>query len=398
MLKLIKFSLLSGLMAVSLSLPGLFPDAASILTLNQMGIAIILAISYNLLLGKAGLLSLGQAVYFGFGGFFSVHVIHMVSGQEGLVSAPLIPLFGGIAGLVMAFVFGSFTTKRGGLIFAMLSFAMAELILASSTVFGRYYGGSLDRTEIPAFAGFTFQSDAEVFYLVWFWVVVVVLIAASFNASPLGRMATAVGQNSDRVEYLGYSRHKLRYLTFCLSGFLAGIGGGLFALSYEFVTVEIISLQQSWLILQMVFIGGVGYFWGPPLGAVLLTLLFSGLSGLTELWYLYTGIVFMAIVLFAPQGLTGLIANIVQKIRQDSGTTLLQSYALCSLGFVAAMAGLVGLCEMIYFLKNPLVSPEDLLLFGFSVNPHGPGAWAGFAILLFSGIWLARAAGRKLGG
>jgi branched-chain amino acid transport system permease protein len=396
MSQLIKFSLFSGLVIAALWLPEVFSDAASILTLNQMGISIILAISYNLLLGKAGLLSLGQAVYFGFGGFFSVHVIQMVSGGEGWLSAPFIPLFGGIAGLVMAFVFGSFTTKRGGLIFAMLSFAMAELILASSTVFGKYYGGSLDRTEIPDFAGITFQSDAEVFYLVWFWVVVVILIAAWFNASPLGRMAAAAGENSDRVEYLGYSRHKLRYLTFCLSGFLAGIGGGLFALAYEFVTIEIISLQQSWLILQMVFIGGVGYFWGPPLGAILLTLLFSGLSGLTDIWYLYTGIVFMAIVLFAPQGLTGLAVNIVQKIRQDTGRTMLQSYALCSLGFVSVMVGLVGLCEMTYFLKNPLVTPEDLVLFGLSVNPYGAVAWAGFACLLLSGIWLARVSGKKL--
>jgi branched-chain amino acid transport system permease protein len=394
--QLIKISCLAALAIAALWLPDLFPNPASVLTLNQMGIAIILAISYNLLLGKAGLLSLGQAVYFGFGGFFAVHVIHMISGGESWISVPFVPFFGGIAGLVMAAIFGSFTTKRGGLIFAMLSFAMAELILASSTVFGRYYGGSVDRTEIPTFAGVDFQSDTDVFYVVWFWVLVVIAMAAWFNGSPLGRLATAVGQNSDRVEYLGYSRYKLRYLTFCFSGFLAGLGGGLFALAYEFVTVEIISLQQSWLILQMVFIGGVGYFWGPPLGAILLTLLFSGLSGLTDIWNLYTGIVFIAIVLFAPRGLTGLVADITLKIRQDNGSGTIRSYILCFIGLVVAMVGLIGLCEMVYFLKNPLVSPDNLSLFGLSVDPQGVAAWAGFAVLLSVGIVLTRRSGKKL--
>lgn len=376
--------------------PAFSDSATSALTLNQMGIAVILAISYNLLLGKAGLLSLGHAAYFGFGGFFSVHVINAVSGSEGWITAPLVPFFGGLMGFVGALVLGSFTTKRGGLIFAMLSFAMAELVLASSTVFGRFYGGSLDRTEIPSFLGVDFQSDFGVYYIVLFWVVIAIMIAAGFNASPLGRMAEAVGQNSDRVEYVGYDQQRLKFLTFCLSGFLAGIAGGLFALTYEFVTVEIISLKQSWLILQMVFIGGAGFFWGPPVGAVLLTLVFSGLNGVTDIWNLYAGIVFIAVVLFAPYGLTGIARNITIKLSVDPNEDALKAYGIALLGISLTTLGAVGLFEMTYFVKNPNLVSAELFLLWLHIDTTSFWPWSIFGIVLVSGGWIDRQAFKKI--
>lgn len=381
---------------IPLFFPFIFTGASAALTLNQMGISIILAVSYNLLLGKAGLLSLGHAAYFGFGGFFAVHVFRFVENGDSWITVPVLPLFGGIMGLVGALVLGSFTTKRGGLIFAMLSFAVAELVLASSTVFGRFYGGSIDRTEIPTLLGHNFQSDTAIFYVVWGWVALSVGVCAVFNASPLGRMAEAVGQNSERVEYLGYDQQKLKYLTFCFSGFLAGIAGGLFALAYEFVTVELISLQQSWLILQMVFIGGAGYFWGPPLGAILLTLLFSGLSGLTDNWNLYAGVVFICIVLFAPKGITGIASTIISKLHADNSGEYIRVYTRCLGGVFLTIIGLVGLCEMIYFIKYPMFSADQLRLFGFDIDPLGLLPWGIFTILLLSGIWNARQASHKI--
>jgi len=365
--------------------PLLTASASTILTLNQMGIAVILAVSYNLLLGKAGLLSLGHAAYFGFGGFFAVHVINYFSNGDSLIVAPLIPFFGGLMGMVGAYILGSFTTRRGGLIFAMLSFAMAELVIASSTVFGRFYGGSIDRTTLPTFAGFNFQSDTEVFFIVWAWVILSIGLAAWFNASPLGRMVEAAGQNSERVECLGYDQKKLKHFTFCVSGFLAGIAGGLFALTFEFVTVEIISLQQSWLILQMVFIGGTGVFWGPPLGAILLTAVYSGLTGITENWNLYAGILFISIVLFAPNGLSGLISSIFKRLRDENEEKLVSAYLLSALSLLAVAVGLIGILEMISFLKNPLTTKVATNLFGFSVNPMTLWPWITFSFLLIFG-------------
>jgi len=383
----IKFPILwlLALIVLPLLAPLLTTSASTVLTLNQMGIAVILAVSYNLLLGKAGLLSLGHAAYFGFGGFFAIHVINYFSNGESWMVAPLIPFFGGLMGLIGAFILGSFTTRRGGLIFAMLSFAMAELVIASSTVFGRFYGGSIDRTNLPTFAGLDFQSDTEIFFIVWIWVIIAVGLAAWFNASPLGRMAEAAGQNSERVECLGYEQKKLKHFTFCMSGFLAGIAGGLFALTFEFVSVEIISLQQSWLILQMVFIGGTGVFWGPPLGAILLTAVFSGLSGTTENWNLYAGILFISIVLFAPRGISGLLTDIFKRLREENQEKIAFSYFLSAFSLSAIAIGLVGILEMISFLNDPFATTATTNLFGVLVNPMTLWPWITFGCLMISG-------------
>ncbi len=346
-----------------------------------MGIAIIFAISYNQLLGRAGLLSLGHAVYFGFGGFFAVHVITQITAGNLWLPLYLLPLIGGVSGLLMAALFGSFTTRRGGIMFAMLSFAIAELVLSSATVFGRFYGGSLDRTTLPAFPFESFQSDTAIYYVIVAWVAVVITLAHWFNSTPLGRLIEAAGQNAERVAYTGYSNHRLKFQAFCFAGFLAGIGGALFALTYEFVTIEIISLKQSWLILQMVFIGGVGYFWGPPLGAILLTLLFSQLSDITDLSTLYIGLVFMAIVLFSPSGIAGLAMDLSRQIRQRGLWALLQAHWEQILASVMMMTGFVGLCELVHYLRDDqvwqmiqLTNPLILCL------PL-------FAALLMIGIW-----------
>ncbi len=327
-----------------------------------MGIAVIFAISYNQLLGKAGLLSLGHAVYYGFGGFFAVHLISRVSDGEYYIPAMFIPLFGGLAGLVMAFILGSFTTRRGGIMFAMLSFAIAELVLASSTVFGRYYGGSIDRTEIPAFPFASLQSDFVIFYIVLFWVGIALVATRLFNASPLGQMISAAGQNSERVAFIGYSDRRLKFQGFVFSGFLAGIAGALFALAYEFVTPEIISLKQSWLILQMVFIGGIGYFWGPPLGAILLTFLFSNLSGLTDLWGLYIGMVFLSVVLFAPDGLSGITMRVFTLFKSRKQTDYIQNLHWKCISVVMIALGIIGLCELLFQLRFD-TPPNPILIF-----------------------------------
>ncbi|MCG8490717.1 MAG: branched-chain amino acid ABC transporter permease [Sneathiellales bacterium] len=383
----LNLSLFLSIAAIAYITPPLLGNPASVLSFNQMGIAVILAISYNLLIGNTGLLSLGHAAYYGFGGFFTVRVILALSADESIITLPFIPLLGGFAGLLGAIILGSFTTKRGGLIFAMLSFAMAELVLASTSVFGRFYGGSIDRTEIPTFFGFDFQSDIQVSYVVWTWVLICLLGAAFFNASPLGKLTKAAGQNEERVEYIGYSQHKLKYITFCLSGFMAGIAGALFALTYEFVTVELIRLQQSWLILQMVFIGGIGTFWGPPIGAILLTLLFSGFRDLTDIWNLYASLVFLSLVLFAPHGLAGIATSLLVKFRSGELSGKLKHYGFLTFSVLGTIIGFTGLCEMIYALRNPWLTSGDLSLFWLVVNPHHLLPWICFLFLFTSGIF-----------
>ena len=118
--------------------------------------------------------------------------------------------------------------------------------------------------------------------------------------TPLGRMANATRDNFERAQFMGYDPRIVRFLQFALSGFFAGIGGGLYAITYEIVTFDALAAPLSANALLMAYIGGTGAFGGPILGAVLITLLQSGVSLLSNSWLVYVGVLFISMVIFAP--------------------------------------------------------------------------------------------------
>ena len=125
--------------------------------------------------------------------------------------------------------------------------------------------------------------------------------------TPLGRMANATRDNFERAQFIGYDPRMVRFIQFALSGFFAGIGGGLYAITYEIVTFDALAAPLSANALLMAYIGGTTVFGGPILGAILITLLQSGVSLLSNSWLVYVGVMFIAMVIFAPAGLAGII-------------------------------------------------------------------------------------------
>ncbi len=119
--------------------------------------------------------------------------------------------------------------------------------------------------------------------------------------TPLGRMANATRDNFERAQFMGYDPRIVRFLQFALSGFFAGIGGGLYAITYEIVTFDALAAPLSANALLMAYIGGTSVFGGPILGAVLITLLQSGVSLLSNSWLVYVGVLFISMVIFAPE-------------------------------------------------------------------------------------------------
>ncbi len=148
-----KFSLWGGYLLVLLALPQFFDSILSISIFNQMAIAIVFALSYNMLLGQGGMLSFGHAVYFGLGGFLAVHTLILIEFETVYFSIIFIPLVGGFFGLLAAIFIGSFSTRKAGTVFAMISLGIGELIAASSLIFVSFFGGeagvSGDRTFGP---------------------------------------------------------------------------------------------------------------------------------------------------------------------------------------------------------------------------------------------------------
>ena len=306
-----KLSLWGGYLLVLLVLPQFFDSILSISIFNQMAIAIVFALSYNMLLGQGGMLSFGHAVYFGLGGFLAVHTLILIEFETLYFSIVFIPLVGGIFGLLAAIFIGSFSTRKAGTVFAMISLGIGELIAASSLIFVSFFGGeagvSGDRTYGPLFFGVDFAQDLQIYYLAAIWVFIATVFMYLFTQTPAGRMANAVRDNPERAEFIGYSARRVRFISFCASGLFAGIAGGLFALNYEFITEENLNAATSGRVLLMAYIGGLGYFIGPIIGAVLLTLMNSLLSNYSDLWLLYLGVLFLLTVMFLPRGFAGLI-------------------------------------------------------------------------------------------
>src|ERR1700742_494508 len=326
-------------------LPLIFASGGSLTSFNLIGIAIIFALSYNILLGQTGLLSFGHAVHYGLGGFLAVHVMNAFANHDWPIPLPFIPLFGGIGGLAFAVVVGWVMTKRAGTVFAMITLGIGELVASSSLILRIVFGGesgiTTDRTALPHMFGWSFGPQIQVYYLIAFWVMVSAIAMYALTRTPLGRICNAVRDNPERVQFIGYDPHVVRYLAYGFSGFFAGVAGGLSAINFEIANSAYLGATQSGLVLFAAFIGGTAYFFGPILGAILVTYLQLGLTNVTSVWQLYFGIIFIGIVMFAPGGIAGLVMMHRPLVRAGSLASVIPSYLVAALPTLALVLGVI---------------------------------------------------------
>lgn len=378
---------------VVILLPYAFSGGVAIAVLNQMGIAIIFTVAYNMILGQGGMLSFGHAVYFGLGGYFSIHMLNIMADGGFVLPLPLVPLAGAFAGLIFGLMIGSFSTNRAGTVFAMISLGIGEMIASSSLIFTKFSGGeegiTADRTIAP-FLGLEFAQEIEVYYMIGGWVILAVWLMYKYSRTPVGRLANAVRDNPERAEFVGYSQKHIRYISFATSGMFAGVAGALFAINYEIVTEETVNALTSGVVLLQAYIGGVGFFFGPIVGAVVFTLLQTLLSNYTEIWALYVGVVFVATVMYAPFGLTGLIMMHVPVIMARRIGALVVPYLRIGVPSIICGLGLIGILEMFHFTGERAVGEVHLGLFGFEVNAESPLPWIVFVAMVVGGFWAAR--------
>ena len=384
--------LLAGL--TLLVLPFIFTSSSSITIMNQMAITIVFALSYNMLLGQGGMLSFGHAVYMGLGGFFCVHLMNFVEYDEWWLPLPILPLFGGLFGLLFAIIVGSFSTRRAGTVFAMISLGVGELIAACSIIVVAFFGGeegiSGDRTMGPVIAGLDFATQREVYYLTAVWLMLSAIAMYLFSRTPAGRIANAVRDNEERAEFLGYSQRKVRFISFCAAGFFAGIAGGLFAINYEILTEENLNLVSSGTILLVTFLGGVGFFIGPIIGAIVFTLLQTVMSLYTEIWQLYVGALFVLTVMFFPAGLTGLLAIHSTAYRLGRLHLLLMPYLKIGVPALIAILSLIGFLEILFHYKHAPQGDSMMSLFGISFDSHNILPWLITIVLMAIGFYFVK--------
>ena len=379
-------------------LPLIFSSGGSLTTFSLIGIAIIFALSYNILLGQTGLLSFGHAVQYGLGGFLAVHMMNAIASHDWPIPLPFIPLFGGIGGLAFAIVVGWVMTKRAGTVFAMISLGIGELVASSSLILRSVFGGesgiTTDRTALPHIFGWSFGPQIQVYYLIAFWVVISAIAMYALTRTPLGRICNAVRDNPERVEFIGYDPHVVRYLAYGFAGFFAGIAGGLTAINFEIANSAYLGATQSGLVLFAAFIGGTAYFFGPILGAILVTYLQLGLTNVTSVWQLYFGIIFIAIVMFAPGGIAGILMMHRPLIRAGTLRTMIPSYLVAVIPTLAMALGLILTIETVAHISADDSNTVDL--FGISFDPTRAVTWVAAAVLLVGGYLVARLTWRRI--
>lgn len=262
--------------------PMVFNSSLSVTMLSQMGIAIVACLSYNMLLGQGGMLSFGHAVYSGLGSFVSIHALKAVAGGQLPVPVSLIPLVGGVAGLGLAVLLGFVTTKKAGTTFSMITLGIGELVFAMSLMVPEFFGGEAgveaNRVVGKPVMGITFGPQVQVYYLLAIYTLVCTAGMYAFTRTPLGRMLNAVRDNPERVEFTGYNTQRVRYYSFVIAGFFAGVAGGMYALNFEIATAEVVGAARSGAYLLFTFLGGATFFFGPIIGAVLMVVAFVLLS------------------------------------------------------------------------------------------------------------------------
>ncbi len=382
-----------GLFAlILLFVPKLFTSSLAVTMLSQMGIAIIACLSYNILLGQGGMLSFGHAVYSGLGSYMAIHALNMVSKGSLPIPVSLLPIVGGLAGMAFAILFGYVTTRKSGTPFAMITLGMAELVFAMSLMFSEFFGGeagvSGNRVVGQPFFGISFGPGIQVYYLIAVYTFVCVALMFALTRTPLGRILNAVRDNPERVEFIGYSTQRVRYIAFIISGFFAGIAGGLGSILFEIVTAEVVGPLRSGGYLLFTFLGGATFFFGPVIGGVLLVLASVLLSEITKAWLLYLGLIFLFMVMYAPGGIASLIMMNLRVASFGFLRKLWVSYLGLALAALTLLLGAAVMIEMVYHLQMNLSLGPELRFIGIPLNAHDPDHWFGGAFVMLTGLGL----------
>jgi branched-chain amino acid transport system permease protein len=375
--------------------PVIFSSPASLTMMSVMGVMIIFALSYNMLLGQTGLLSFGHAVYYGLGGFVALHAMNAIIRNKLGIPVPALPLIGGLAGLFFGFLFGLISVRRAGIVFAMISLGIGELVSSSSFILRSFFGGeegiTTNRTRLMAFFGHKFGPQIEVYYLIAVWCFICVVAMYALTRTPFGRMCNAVRENPERVQFIGYSPQRIRFITFCFAAFFAGIAGGLSAINFEIMNATSLGALQSGLVLLMTFVGGTGYFFGPVIGAVLISFLQTTLSDVTGAWQLYFGLLFILIVMFSPDGIAGWLMLHNEAARHGELLRLVPSYGLVAVPLAAGAMGGILLIELAHrILVSAQTEGPVMSFFGIAVDATSISPWLVAIALLGAGVLCGR--------
>ncbi len=305
----------AGILILMVALP-LFAQQYHIALLTEMIIFALFAVSYNLLLGYAGLLSFGHAMFFGIGAYAVAVALNQVPDLS-FFSAVIFSVL--VSALAAAFI-GSLLLRHKGTPFALLTLAFNALFYAIATKWYTITGGddglSIFRPNINlGFLDIDTSGITAFYYLTLVILGPVIAFAWYFTKTAMGQTVLLMRENEERMKFLGYNTNISRLILFVFTGILAGLAGCFYTLLFQFTSISAISIDMSTIVVLMVVIGGTEFFFGPILGAFVYIFLQDYLSDITDRWPFFMGLIFIFMILYVPKGLSGLANAISQRLK-----------------------------------------------------------------------------------
>jgi branched-chain amino acid transport system permease protein len=287
-------------------LAGLLDQGYYVGFVRRMMIFAIAAASLNFIMGYGGMVSLGHAAFFGIGAYaVGIAMVHGVT--SAWIAWPLAMLFAALAALAI----GSISLRTRGVYFIMITLAFAQMVYYLAVGL-KHYGGedglNLAQRSVIGL-GLDLANETTLYYVVLVALAAVMLFLNRAVGARYGRVLMGIRENETRMEAIGFATYRYKLAGFAIAGGLAGLAGALFANHNLFVSPAALHWTQSATLVVMVLLGGIGFRYGGLAGAVALLMLEELLAALTDYWHLPLGLILLAVVFFAPRGLSGLFAR-----------------------------------------------------------------------------------------
>jgi branched-chain amino acid transport system permease protein len=230
----------------------------------------------------------------------------------------------------------------------MITLAIAELLHSLAPQLKGLFGGEsgISAMRMPAW-GFNFGSTTQVYYLTLAWVLISLLLLHFHTRTPAGRLTLGLRENSHRLRFLGYNVHVLSVSAFAISGMFSGVAGGLQVLANEAANYVVFDPGVSASVVLNSYIGGVGVFLGPALGAALMSFFGYAVSDKTQAWLLYQGVLFVLVMMFMPHGLVGLWDAAAVRVRRFGAARAVPLVFAWLIAALLLAAGAVFLIELV---------------------------------------------------
>jgi branched-chain amino acid transport system permease protein len=276
---------------------------------TQILIYSLFALSLNLLLGVTGLVSFGHVAYFGIGAYLC-GILMKTFGVPFIAAFPA----AGIGSAFFALIFGYFCVRLTKIYFAMLTLAFSQIVWAICFKWNDVTGGDQGLPDVPfpdlhwlaALPGFShFRIGEQFYFLVLVLVMVCVALLRRIEQSPFGRVLTTIRENPERAAFIGVNVRAYELAAFTAAGAFAGFSGALFGIFNRGVFADYVFWSKSADVMIMTILGGMNHFWGPVVGAAVLTILNQQITAITEYWPFFLGAILVVLLFGFPGGIMG---------------------------------------------------------------------------------------------